>query len=104
MKSLVLAVLLLIACESREEREAREGIESLQRTIQEKGPPPIPSAIDTSAPTPTATTAQIQRPCTGKRPYRDWSNAEVSTALVRHMGTNHPALPDLIEEAGCRQP
>lgn len=57
-----------------------------------------------TAPAPTSPPAPIARPCSGKRPYKNWSNAEVSTALVRHMGTDNPALVDLIEEAGCRQP
>lgn len=46
----------------------------------------------------------IPRPCTGKRPYRSWSNAEISIALGRYAGTDNPALMDLIEEAGCRSP
>jgi hypothetical protein len=43
-------------------------------------------------------------PCDGPRSYRNWSNAEVSAALVRYMdGRNDEILQDLIDEGACRQ-
>jgi hypothetical protein len=52
--------------------------------------------------TATADEAQaIVRPCDRPRPYKDWSNAELSAAMVETMGTD-ASLP-FITEAGCRQ-
>lgn len=92
--SLCGVVLLLTACESEATKRQSELVAQLRadnarlRDSAARAPKPAP----------------IQRPCTGERPYKNWSNTEISTALVRYTGTDNPALIDLIEEAGCRQP
>jgi hypothetical protein len=50
----------------------------------------------------SAALGQLEPPCDGPRPYRNWSNAELSTGMLRAMETDDPRGLDLIAEAGCR--
>ena len=95
---LFLLFLALGACKSEAERQQDEAVARLTAEVAKR------AARDDSLQKAYTAPAPIKRPCSGARPYKNWSNAEVSTALVRYMGTDNPALIDLIEESGCRQP
>jgi hypothetical protein len=91
----------LRTCTSRRvEREARLALAQREMNKFMGGRSATVAPRDVEIPPPIQ---PIRRPCTGPRPYKNWSNAELSVALVQTPSSN-PAVTDLIEEVACRQP
>lgn len=104
MKIIWLVILFLLpACQSEQERADQQYRDSAQRESQRLRQGLRDRLAADSATRATTSAAPIQRPCTGRRPYKSWSTAELNVALVKYMGTDNPALVDLIEEGACRQ-
>lgn len=87
--------------------DARNRLEIIQRDLRvllALDEPTAPLEVISSEPKTQgpAQSAPVTRPCDGPRPYRDWSNEEISLKLVETMGSD-ASLP-FITEAGCRQP
>ncbi len=88
----ILLLLFCLACESKIDRENRELADQLIAKYR------ADSIAKSLLPEPSP--ALAVNPCSKPRPYKSWSNGELSAAILEYMGK--PESQGLIAEVACR--